>query len=762
MDIRRAATACTRAGLAGASVTDALRPAALANVSRRDFLKAGAGLTLALVLPAAGAADATRAGPGIAGSAATLAPGAGFAPNAFVRIGTDGRVTVIAKHLEMGQGTYTGLATLVAEELDADWAQVEVEGAPADASRYNNLLWGPAQGTGGSTAIANSFAQLRQAGAAARAMLVEAAAARWQVPAAEIEVATGVVRHAPSGRAARFGELAEAAAALPLPAEVKLKEAREFKLIGRPLPRKDSVAKTTGAALFTQDVRLPGMLVAVVAHPPRFGATVRGVDEAGARAVKGVVDVVRIPAGVAVLAADYWTAKKGRDALRVDWDESAAWRGSSAALVADYRTLAATPGLVARREGEAEAQLAAAGKVFEAEFVLPFLAHAALEPLNCVMRLDAEGCEVWNGEQLHTGDQHALAAFFGLRPEQVRLNMLFAGGSFGRRANPHSDYVLETAQIVKAIDGRAPVKLVWSREDDMRAGYYRPLYLHRLRAALDADGRPLAWAHRIVGQSIIAGTAFEPMLVKDGVDATSVEGAASLPYAIPHLDVDVHTTNATVKVPVQWWRSVGSSHTAFSTEVFLDELAAAAGADPVAYRLALLAAHPRHAGVLRLAAAQAGWDRPLAPAASGKRGRGVAVHESFNTYVAQVVEVTVADDGRFKLDRVVCAVDCGIAVNPDVIRAQMEGGIGFGLSAALSGAITLEDGAVVQSNFHDYPLLRIDQMPAVEVHIVPSAEQPTGVGEPGVPPIAPALVNALFAATGKHLRTLPLGERVPV
>lgn len=724
------------------------------NASRRDFLKAGAGLTLALVIPGAHAA-----GPGMAGTADALAAGA-FAPNAFVRIGTDDAVTVIAKHLEMGQGTYTGLATLVAEELDAAWSQVVVEGAPADASRYNNLLWGPAQGTGGSTAIANSFEQLRRAGAAARAMLVQAAAERWQVPATELTVAAGVVAHPASGRRARFGELAEAAARLPVPEQVRLKDPKDFTLIGHHVPRKDSAAKIDGSARFTQDVKLPGMLVAVVAHPPRFGATVRGVDDGAARAVPGVAEVVRIPTGVAVLAGDYWTAKKGRDALKVDWDESAAYRGSSKAIVADYRRLAATPGALARRDGDAEGTLARAGKVLEAEFVLPFLAHAAMEPMNCVMQLDDRGVEVWNGEQLHTGDQFALAGLFGLTPEQIRINMLYAGGSFGRRANPQSDYVLETGHIVKAIGGRAPVKLVWSREDDMRAGHYRPLYLHRLRATLDADGKPLAWAHRLVGQSIIAGTAFAEVLIKDGIDVTSVEGAANLPYAIPHLDVDLHTTNAEVKVPVQWWRSVGSSHTAFSTEIFVDELATEAGADPVAYRLALLAKHPRHAAVLRLAAEQAGWNEPLAPAQAGTRGRGVAVHESFHSYVAQVVEVTVRPDGSFSVDRVVCAVDCGIAVNPDVIRAQMEGGIGFGLAAALSGAITLEDGRVEQSNFHDYTVLRIDQMPAVEVYIVPSAEKPTGVGEPGVPPIAPALANALFAATGKRIRTLPVGERI--
>jgi len=733
--------------------------ARIQNVSRRNFLKTGAGLTLAVVLPVADAASASNAGgPGIAGAA--TAGSADFAPNAFVRIGTDNTVTVIAKHLEMGQGTYTGLATLVAEELDADWAQVVVEGSPADAGRYNNLFWGTAQGTGGSTAIANSFEQLRQAGATARAMLVHAAAERWKVPASEIGVKAGVVTHAKSGRNARFGELAEAAASQPLPQQVALKDPKDFTLIGLHAPRKDSVTKTTGRAQFTQDVKLPGMLVAVVAHPPRFGATVRSVDDKAARAVTGVAAVVRIPSGVAVLAPDYWTAKKGRDALKVEWDESAAYRGSTEQILADYHKLAATPGAVARRDGDAGDALGKAAKVFEAEFVFPYLAHAAMEPLNCVMHLDADGCEVWNGEQFQTVDQQTVAGILGLKPEQVKLNMLFAGGSFGRRANPQSDYLVETAHIVKAIGGRTPVKLVWSREDDMRAGYYRPLYLHRLRAALDAQGKPLAWTQRIVGQSIMLGSAFEAKMVKDGVDATSVEGAANLPYAIPNLQVELHTTNAQVKVPVQWWRSVGSTHTGFATEVFIDELAAAAGADPVAYRLELLAAHPRHAGVLKLAADKAGWGKPLAPAKAGRRGRGVAVHESFHTFVAQVVDVTVAPDGSFNVDRVVCAVDCGIAVNPDVIRAQMEGGIGFGLAAALSGAITLKDGVVEQSNFHDYQVLRIDQMPKVDVHIVPSAAKPTGVGEPGVPPIAPALANALYAATGKRIRTLPIGEQL--
>lgn len=723
--------------------------------TRRGFLKGGAGLALAIVAPTVALAEV--GGPGHAGSA--MVDGE-FSPNAFLRIGTDGTVTVVSKHLEMGQGVYTGLATLVAEELDADWSRVTVEGAPADAKRYSNLFW-KAQGTGGSTAIANSYEQMRRAGATARAMLVAAAAKEWKVPASQITVKNGVVSHAASGRKAGFGELAEAAAQLPVPANVKLKNPKDFTLIGRSAPRVDSVAKTTGRATFTQDVKLPGMLVAVVAHPPRFGGRVKSVDDKAARAIKGVNDVVVIPNGVAVLASDYWTAKKGRDALKVEWDEAQAYRGSSDAIVADYRERAKTPGLNARNDGNAEAALAKAGKVIEAEYVFPYLAHASMEPLNCVMKLENGECEVWNGEQLHTVDQFSLAKTLGIEADRVKLNMVYAGGSFGRRANPQSDYLLETAQIVKAINGRAPVKLVWSREDDMRGGFYRPIYLHRVRAALDAKGMPVAWQQRIVGQSIIAGSPFEPMLVKDGVDITSVEGASTLPYAIPNLNVDLHTTNADVKVPVQWWRSVGSTHTAYATELFIDELAQAAGKDPVAYRMALLKKHPRHAGVLKLAADKAGWNKPLAPAADGAtRGRGVAVHESFNSFVAEVVEVTVQKDGSFKVDRVVCAVDCGVVVNPDVVRAQMEGGIGYALAAALTGSITLKDGVVEQSNFNDYPVLRINEMPKVEVHIVKSAAAPTGVGEPGVPPLAPALASALRAATGKVIHTLPIGEQL--
>jgi isoquinoline 1-oxidoreductase beta subunit len=725
----------------------------LVRISRREFLvrgaSIGAGLTLAFYLPACSREqEQPEAGPGKAGGESPAE--SSFEPNAFVRIGSDDRVTVIIKHLEMGQGTYTGLATLLAEELDAAWSQVQVEGAPANAELYNNLFWGNVQGTGGSTAIANSFEQMRKAGAAARQMLVDAAAKQWSVAADEIRVRDGVLRHEASGQQAGFGALADLAAQQPVPQDVFLKDPGEFRLIGTRVPRKDSRSKIDGSAIFTQDIKLPGLLTALVAHPPRFGARVGDFDADAAKKVEGVSEVVEIPSGVAVLARDFWSAKKGRDALKVDWDEGAAFRLSSDELMAQYRELAERPGASARSEGDADAALQAAAVKLELSVEFPFLAHAAMEPMNCVMNLSREGCEIWNGEQYQTPDQKAVAEVLGMLPDQVKINMLYAGGSFGRRANPQSDYLVETAHIIKAIGAKAPVKLVWTREDDMRAGYYRPMYFHRLRAGLDADGNPVAWQHRIVGQSIITGTDFEGALVKDGVDVTSVEGAANLPYAIPNIAVDLHTPD--VAVPVQWWRSVGSTHTAFAVETFIDQLAAAAETDPFEFRRSLLNGHPRHLGVLELAADKAGWGSAL-PAG---RGRGIAVHESFNSFVAQVAEVTVREDRSFSVDRVVIAVDCGIAVNPDIIRAQMEGGMGFGLSAALSGEISLHEGRVVQSNFHDYRVLQIDEMPQVEVHIVKSAQPPTGVGEPATPVIAPAVANALYQATGQVFDRLPL------
>jgi isoquinoline 1-oxidoreductase beta subunit len=721
----------------------------IVNESRRQFLKAGAGLTLAIYLPGAAAVEA---GPGKAGGV-TVGP-VSFEPNAFVRIGEDNTVTVIVKHLEMGQGTYTGLPTLVAEELDADWSQIRVEGAPADAKRYNNLFWGPTQGTGGSTAMANSFMQMRQAGAAARSMLVSAAATEWNVPAQQIVVKQGVLTHAASNHKATFGELAAKAAALVVPEKVQLKDPKNFVYIGKSVARKDSHAKGNGSAVYTQDIHLPGMLTAVVAHPPRFGSTLKSFDATRAKAVKGVVDVVAIPSGVAVLAKDFWAAKKGRDALTIDWDETHAFKSSTPEIFERYRALARSPGTVAHRTGDAEKQMGRVAKRLDAAFEFPFLAHAAMEPMNCVVKLDIDGCEIWNGEQFQTIDQSTIAKTLSLPAENVKLNMLYAGGSFGRRANPHSDYLLEAVHIAQASGGKVPVKLVWTREDDMRAGWYRPMFLHTLRAGLDADGNLVAWQHRLVGQSIIAGTAFESGMVKGGIDSVSVEGAVNLPYAIPHKLVDLHSPK--LPVPVQWWRSVGSSHTAFSTEVFLDEVAHAANKDPVAFRQALLKEHPRHRGVLDLVAQKSGWGKPLVGKPGERRGRGVALHESFGSFVAQVAEVTVKPDGQFSVDRVVCAIDCGIAVNPSIVRGQMEGGITFGLSAALYGAITLKEGKVEQSNFNDYPMLRINEMPQVEVHIVASTANPSGVGEPGVPPIAPAVANALFAATGKRLRNLPL------
>lgn len=515
-------------------MTDAI----IANESRRRFLKSsaamGAGLTLGVYLPSVFSLE--QSGPGK--TAATMVEG-GFEPNAFVRIGPDNSVTVIIKHLEMGQGTYTGLTTLVAEELDADWSQVRPEGAPADASRYNNLKWGPFQGTGGSTAIANSFEQMREAGAAARQMLVSAAAQQWQVPPAGITVSKGTVAHAASGRRAKFGELALLAAKQPVPKNVTLKNPKDFVYIGKYVPRKDT-GKTDGSAVFTLDVKRPGLLTAVVAHPPRFGAKLRSFDASKAKAVSGVVDVVEIPRGVAVVAKDFWGAKKGRDALVVEWDESKAFKLGSAEIITEFKAIAKRAGTIARREGNVDKGLGEAARVLEAGYEFPYLAHATMEPMNCVVQINDYGCEIWNGAQLQTGDQAAVAEVLGLDPARVKINMLYAGGSFGRRGNPHSDYVVEAATIAQRVDKGVPVKLVWTREDDMQAGYYRPMYYHSLAAGLDADGNPIAWQHRIVGQSIMRGTGFEANMVKDGVDATSVEGAANLPYAIANITVDLH------------------------------------------------------------------------------------------------------------------------------------------------------------------------------------------------------------------------------
>jgi isoquinoline 1-oxidoreductase beta subunit len=728
-----------------------------ASTTRRTFLcvtaLAGAGFIVGCGKsqeagsPAAAVADATRGAR--AGSAAM--PPIEF--NAFVKVGSDNKVTAVIKHLDKGQGVTTGLTTIIAEEIDAAWEQMAWEFAPADAARYANLGLG-LQGTGGSTSIANSWMQYRQAAAAARAMLVQAAAQQWAVAANTITVTNGVVRAA-DGRTASFGELAAAAAAIAPPAEPVLKDPSTFRYIGKHVPRIDSNEKTDGTAVYTLDVTRPGMLTAVVAHAPKFGARVVSFDAGAARQVQGVVDVVEIPTGVAVIADGYWSALKGREALVVQWDESRAETRGTEQLLAEFKALAAQPGLEARNAGDAAAALAAAATRVDADFEFPYLAHASMEPMNCLVELRENECEITTGAQFQTFDQQKAAEITGLKVEQIKINTLFAGGSFGRRAVPSSDYIAEAVTIAKAFGRRVPVKLQWSREDDMRAGYYRPMHFHRVAGGVDAAGNVTAWNQRIVGQSLVKGTALESFLMRDGVDESSVEGAAA-PYAIPNLRVEAQHPD--VGVPVLWWRSVGHTHTAFVTEVFLDELAAAGRRDPVELRRGLLKDHPRHLGVLNLAAEKAGWGTPL-PAG---RGRGVAVHESFGSFVAEVAEVTVRDDGTFKVDRVVCAVDCGIAVNPDVVRAQLEGGIGYGLSAALREQISLVDGVVQQSNFTDYQPLRITEMPVVEVHIVPSAEAPSGVGEPGLPPLAPAVANAIRSVTGKPLRRLPFGARVPV
>ena len=715
-------------------------------LSRRTALKGMTGLVLGVFLK-----------PGLSmaqsGAAQVLRPDGStitFAPNAFVRIGTDDSLTVLVKHIEFGQGPFTGLATLVAEELDADWSKVRAEHAPADANLYKNFLLG-SQGTGGSTAMANSYEQMRKAGAAARAMLVEAAAQSWRVPTGEITIERGVLRHAKSNRQARFGQFAEAAK-LPVPENPPLKDASKFRLIDREgaVKKLDVPAKTNGTAQFTIDIREPGMLTVVVAHPPRFGGKVANVDVTQARAVPGVVDVKQIPSGVAVYADSTWPALKAREALRITWDDSGAEKRSSSQLVEEYRTLSRQKGSVAGQHGDVDAALAGAERVIEAEFVFPYLAHAPMEPLDGFLRWDANKAVARFGSQLQTFDQMTIGGVLGLKPEQVSLETMLAGGSFGRRAQPTSHFAAELAKVAKAIGPNRPVKLVWTREDDLRGGYYRPLFVHRLRGAI-RDGKVVAWANTLVGQSFIQGTAFAPLVIKDGIDPITVEGSREIPYEIPNFRCDVHTPS--VGVPTLWWRSVGHTHTGYAVECFIDELLDALGQDPVAGRLALMGKAPRAAGALRAVAQVARW---AGPGPFGDRARGVAVVESFGSFIAQIAEVSIRDGDSPKVHKVWCAVDCGVAVNPDVIRAQMEGGIGFGLGHALFAEVLLDGGRPVPANFDTYRSLRIHEMPDVEVTIVRSNEKPTGVGEPGVPPIGPAVANALARLGHNRPRQLPI------
>jgi isoquinoline 1-oxidoreductase beta subunit len=708
-------------------------------LSRRHFFQSVAAAGGALVVSAYVPLGGSRA--------LALTANSPPAPNVFIRIAPDNTVTVIVKHLDKGQGIATGLATIVADELDADWADVKTEFAPANVALYNNLAFG-IQGTGGSSGVANSWMQLRMAGAAARAMLISAAAQEWNVPVSSIHIEKSVLI---SGtHKAPFGEFAQKAAALPIPDKVTPKDPKDWIYIGKYVPRLDSDMKTTGQPIFALDHKQPGMLTAILQRAPRFGATVKSFDATDAKAIKGVVDVVQVPQGVAVLAMDTWSAMKGRKALKIEWDNSKAEMRSSDQIYSDYSKLAATAGTPAKRKGDAAKALEGAVKVIDVEYRFPFLAHAPMEPLNATMQIKDDGsAEIWAGSQFQTIEQGTAAAILGLKPEQVSINTLWAGGSFGRRATTTADYIAELAMITKMAKRKEPIHLVWTREDDISGGYYRPATVHRIRAGVDAKGNVVGWESRIVNQSFMYGTAFEPVMVKDGVDATAVEGVADMPYAIDNISVDWHRVQS--PVTTLWWRSVGHSHTAQAVETMVDSLAAAAGKDPLALRLELLKDEPRYIAVLKLAAEKAGYGQKM-PAG---QGRGIAVHESFKTYVAMVADVTVTKDGAVKVDRIVAAVDCGIPVNPDVIKAQIEGGAGFALGAALRNQITFKDGVVEQANFDTYEPLRLADMPKVEVYIVPSTEDPSGIGEPGVPPVAPAVSNAIFAATGKRLSSLP-------
>lgn len=712
------------------------------DLPRRAILKGGAGLVIGLCLP-------MGMGRALAQSAAPAQRP--MDPNAFVRIGTDDIVTVLVKHIEFGQGPFTGLPTLVAEELDADWSQIRAEHAPSNVALYANLFMSM-QATGGSTALANSYEQMRRAGATARAMLVEAAAQSWGVKASEITVDRGVIRHAASGKKGRFGQFAEAAAKLPAPQQVTLKDPSAFRLIGKEkgVGRPDTVAKVNGTAQYTIDIHEPGMLTVVVARPERFGGKLVSFDATEALKVKGVVAVKQLLNGVAVYAKGMWPALKGRSALKLKWDDSAAEMRSSDRMIADYRALAAKPGKTAAAHGDVDAVLRQSGEVIEAEYVFPYLAHAPMEPLDGYLKWNAQGAHARLGAQFQTGDQMTIAQVLGLKPEQVRLETLFAGGSFGRRAQADEHFAVELAQVARAIGPDQPVKLVWTREDDIRGGYYRPMFVHRLRGAVK-NGQITAWSNTVVGQSLAMGTPLEQWMVKDGIDGSCVEGARELLYDLPAFRCDLHMPVSPVSV--LWWRSVGHTHTAYAVECFVDQLLEKAGADPVKGRLAMMGKSPRAAGVLKAVAELADWTGYKVPKG---RARGVAVVESFNTFVAEIAEVSIDENGEPRVHKVWAAVDCGVAVNPDVIRAQMEGGIGFALGHALYAEVPFDKGIPAVSNFDGYRSLRMPEMPEVEVMVVKSAEKPSGIGEPGVPPLAPAVANALARLGRARPAQLPM------
>ena len=707
------------------------------NITRRQFIQASSaatgGLVIGFNLIMGNRLASAQGGPPMV-----------TAPNAFLRIAKDGSVTVQVKHLEFGQGVMTSLPMLVAEELECDWTKVRSELAPA-APEYAHTMFGM-QMTGGSSSVVNSWAQLRTVGAMARTMLIAAAAEQWKVSPEKCRAEKGVVI-GPAGQKANYGALADAAGKLKSPEKVALKDARNYKLIGKPTRRIDAATKVNGVAKFGLDVTaaaVPNLHVALVKHAPAFGAKVASFDASPVLGIPGVTHVIQISAGVAVVAKTFWAAKVGRDALKVEWKMDGVSKATTADLKKSYRVLAEKPGVIAKA-GNTDA-IATAAKTVNAEYDVPFLAHAPMEPLNCTVSVRADGCEIWVGSQMQTVDQGAAARVLGMKPEQIKLNTMIAGGGFGRRANPVSDYIVEAVEIAK--DAKVPVKTVWTREDDIKGGFYRPMYVHKVSAGLDAAGKIVGWDHTIVGQSIMTGTAFESFMVKDGVDGTSVEGVSDTPYDFPGMRVSLHSPKD--GVPSLWWRSVGHTHTAFVMETMMDELAKAAGKDPVAFRTEYLGKHPRVLKVLKTAADKAKWGSPLPKGVA----RGIAVHESFGTVCAHVAEVSV-NNGKISVHRVVSVMDCGLVVNPLTVTAQVESAVTYGLSAALYGQITVKDGAVEQSNFHDYPVLRMNEMPKMEVHLIEGGTSPTGVGEPGTPPIAPAVANAVFALTGKRLREMP-------
>ncbi|KWE50820.1 aldehyde dehydrogenase [Burkholderia ubonensis] len=724
-----------------------------AGVSRRTFLKfgmtlgaaAGGGLLLGFSVPAAGG-DARRS---VIGGDANEAPRPGvFAPNAFVQIDRNGQVTLVMPKVEMGQGVYTSLPMLIAEELEVPLSNVTLDHAPPNEKLFFDPLLG-GQLTGGSTSIRYAWEPMRRAGATARTLLVSAAAKQWGVDPAACRAENGEVQHPPSGRRASYGQLADAAAKLPVPKDVALKKPADFKLVGKPVKRLDSPEKVDGTARFGLDVRLPGMLVAVIVNCPVFGGTVASVDDAAARQIRGVRRIVRADNAVAVVGDHTWAAKRGASALVVKWNEGAGAKVSTKDIAADHaRAADSGKGAVARKDGDVDRAFANAKTRVDAVYEQPLLAHATMEPVNCTVHVRPDGCEIWVGTQVPTRALDAVQQITGFPREKIVVNNHLLGGGFGRRLEV--DMVAQAVKIAKQVG--APVKVVWTREEDIQHDMYRPYYYDRISAGLDANGRPIAWRHRIVGSSILAR--FAPPAVKNGVDPDAVEVAAELPYDLPNQLVD-YVRQEPRHVPTAFWRGVGPTRGTFVVESFIDELAAQAKTDPVQYRRALLGKSPRARNVLDVASKAAGWGTPLPTG----QGRGVSVMHAFGSFFSIVVDVAV-DDGDVQVKRVVCAVDCGMAVNPDTIDAQVQGGIIFGITGALYGEITIENGRVAQSNFTDYRMLRINETPPIDVHIVKSGEAPGGIGEPGTAALAAALANAIFAATGKRVRKLPVGNQL--